>query len=595
HRDLKPDNVLVVGSQVKVLDFGLSIYVDAVGRHGQAVSGTMEYMAPEVLRGEPPSHQVDLYSLGMIAYELFSGRHPFEGVAAAELPHHILNTRLPYSRDDCDGRVVPVLARLLDKRPERRPAHANEVIATLADVLDMPLAIETIATRESFLQAAPLVGRSEELQRLTTVLREAADGSGATWLVAGESGIGKSRLLDELRSQALVDGVTVLQGHCRSQGAAPFHVWRNILRGLVLRIDVTDQQAAVLRAIVDDVHVLLGRHVPEAPEVSPEAAQTRLAIVVEELFRASDRLVLVLLEDLQWAGSESLQLLTWMTRVAASVPLVFVATYRVDETSDLSSAVAGAQILALQRLTRTEIAELSAAIAGSTGRRPELVALLERETEGIPFFIVEAMRALSESASGFDALAGVELPARVASGGMQRVIRRRLSRVSSADMAALRTAAVIARDVDASLLVALHPALRFYDWAARCSAAAVLELRGERWRFAHDKLREQLLHDLSPELLRQLHRRVADAMERQPKGSGAVVALAHHWREAGDAAREAGYAYRAGLLALQSGACREAVVHLERTVELLHAEACRAPAPPRGDRAGRRRIDPNAG
>ena len=252
-------------------------------------------------------------------------------------------------------------------------------------------------------------------------------------------------------------------------------------------------------------------------------------------------------------------------------------------------------MLRLRRLDAEEMATLSEAMIGPAARRPDLMRLLERETEGIPFFVVEAVRALAESAKGLQQIADTKLPERLVSGGMQRVVRRRLNRVPPAALAALNSAAVAGRAVDPALLEAVHPDLVFDEWAEHCAAAAVLELHDQCWRFVHDRLREQLLAELSPASLPQLNREVAEALERlYPDRGELFTALAHHWREAGDAARETDYAFRAGLLALQSGASREAVSHLTRALTLLQMGAARAASSDgvaRGQRA-RWRPDP---
>ena len=598
HRDLKPGNVIVVDDQVKVLDFGLSIYHDAVETRDGQWAGTLLYMAPEVLRGDPVTHRADLYALGMIAYELFVGTYPFAGSDPPDLPGHILNTPLPRAAHELDERVRPVLARLLAKQPTDRYGSAAEVVGALAAALGQPLAVETVATRESLLQAAPLVGRGDELARFMAVLRDAALGNGSAWLVGGESGVGKSRLLDEVRTRALVEGMTVLRGHSLSQAGGPYHVWSDVVSALALRVTLGDDEAAVLRAIVPDIARLVGRELPEAPAVDLEAAQARLLLTVEELLRRQPGPVVLILEDLQWAGSESLKMLSWMARVAPSLPLVLLGTYRDDEAPALPNMVEGADALRLRRLNAEEIATLGELMIGPAARRPELVSFLERETEGIPFFIVEVVRALAESARGLERIADTALPERVVSGGMQRVVRRRLNRVPPAALAALKSAAVAGPAVDALLLKAIHPELIPDEWVAQCVAAAVLEVRDQRWCFAHDKLREQLLGDLSPASLRQLHREVAEALERlYADRADLFTALAHHWRQAGDAERETDYAYRAGMLALQSGACREAVEHLSRALVLLKISAQPAPASPgRSARAhrARSRLDPTS-
>src|SRR5262249_46446512 len=212
----------------------------------------------------------------------------------------------------------------------------------------------------------------------------------------------------------------------------------------------------------------------------------------------------------------------------------------------------------------------------------------------IPFFVVEVVRALAENAGGLSRIGHDRLPMRVVSGGMQRVVRRRLGQVRPEALPPLEAAAVIGRTLDLDLVRTLHPALQIDDWLAHCMAAAVLELQDQRWQFVHDKLRDQLLDDLGQDRRRALHRCVAEALEREhPERGLPVAALAHHWRWAGEPSKEERYAERAGLEALESGASREAVTYLKRVIELIEGgqrQDSLSPRPP----ARPTRFDPNA-
>src|SRR5207245_88552 len=135
---------------------------------------------------------------------------------------------------------------------------------------------------------------------------------------------------------------------------------------------------------------------------------------------------------------------------------------------------------------------------------------------------------------------------RVLSGGMQRMVRRRLSRVPLGAVPALRTAAVCGRVIDPVVLQAIHPEVDLSTWTAQCAAAAVLDVRDRSWWFSHDKLREQIIRDLPAETLRTLHHRIAETMESPVSGrSDAVMALAYHWREAGNTERAREHGQRA--------------------------------------------------
>lgn len=596
HRDLKPDNVLVVGDHAKVLDFGLSTHVAAVDPMHEGWAGTLAYVAPEVLLGGAATVQSDLYGFGMIAYELLIGGHPFREVPRGFLGTSIVEVALPRPQDDVDPRLRPWLARLLAKDPAARYESAGAVVAGLATAMGEPYTIETTATRESFLQAAPFVGREAEVTRIADAIGQAVDGRGSAHLIGGESGVGKSRLLDEIRTRALVRNVRVFRGQARSSGGAPYHVWRDVVAEAALHATLDDEDVAVLRAIAPDLPERLERRVGEPPAVAPEAAQTRLLVAVEELFRAQPGPTLVVLEDLHWAGSESLRVLATLAQAAPALPLVLLGSYRDDETPELPDEIPAARRIPLQRLTPAEIEDLVVAMIGDVAREAELVEFLRRQTEGIPFFLVEVVRTLAENLAGLEAIASRGLPSRVVSEDMEKLVRRRIERVPPEALPVLETAAVQGRVVDPQVLARVHPGLDVAAWASRCVGAAVLEPSGEAWQFAHDKLREHLLARLGSAERLWLHRQVALAIEHtRPDVDEVVAALAHHWGEAGDVECEARYALRAGLQALESGACREAVTHLTRVLA-LHAHGGEAGGRWDAGARGRRRprLDPNA-
>ena len=570
HCDLKPDNILVVRGQVKVLDFGLSVPRSAAGGAEKRWAGTPAYMAPELILGGRPGEQSDLFAVGMVACELFTGAYPLTGMQPGAVLSAILTTVLPRPQDTLDPRIRPVLERLLAKDVEHRYRSARQVITELGQALGLSLDVETVATRESFLQTASLVGRKKELATLEDALRDALTGRGSTWLVGGESGIGKSRVLDELRTRGLIEGAVVVRGQAVHRGGGPYHPWRDVISTLLLRSDPGDADAEVLATIIPTVGDLLGRVIAPSPTVDSETTQTRLLRAVEQLFRLQPLPLVVILEDLNWAGSESLRLLAWLVQTAEHLPLLLVGSFRDDEAPTLPEAVPGARLLSLPRLARDEIAALGETMIGHAANRADLLDLLERETEGIPFFVVEVVRTLAETSGALDRIGASRLPQRVVSGGMQKVVHRRLARVPSAAFPALRTAAVIGREVDPALMHALYPALDLDDWAIGCARAAVLEMRDQRWMFSHDKLREQLVDQSSIGTRRELHRSVGEAMERVYDGREEhLTALAHHWGEAGDTDREARYACAAGTVSLRTGACREAAALFLRARELL--------------------------
>jgi tetratricopeptide (TPR) repeat protein len=571
HRDLKPSNVLVSEGQLKVLDFGLSMNVDQA-KQGD-YSGTVAYMAPEILDGSAASPAADLYSVGVIAYELFVGRHPFNTDTLTALINDVLLLPPDLSNPKLNPSIVNVLGRLLAKKPEERYGSATEVIAALNESTGQHIPLETAATRESFLQGADLVGRDQELTQLSDVLRHAAENQGSIWLVGGESGVGKSRLLDELRTHALVEGIQVLRGQAIAEGGTAFLAWRDALRQLCLQTDLTPFEASVLKTIIPDIHTLVGYEVADPPELDPQAAQERVLQVIVDVFIRQHHPTLIMLEDMHWAGDESINVLKRLSQHVVAIPGLFLASYRNDERPDLPAEVPDAQLLKLEPLDQQNIARLSVSMLGhDIGGQAPLIDLLQRETEGNIFFIVEVVRALAEEVGQLDQIGTKTLPAHIFPGGVQAVVKRRLNQIPAAALPLVKAAAVAGRKLDLSVIKALAAELGIADvqsWLTACSNAAVLDVQDNTWRFAHDKLREATLTDLSPEERAVFNRQVALAIEAvYPDDPAFAPSLAFHWREAKDDGKEAHYAAVAGQQALRNGAYQEAITFLERAAAL---------------------------
>lgn len=562
HRDLKPANVLVHDGQVKVLDFGLSI---SSGESRGGTSGTLLYMAPEILQGQAASETADLYSVGVIAYELFANQHPFKD------PLQIFNQLPDWSALAIPHMLLEVVIQLMEPSPANRYHHAEHVLHDLSAAINKPLPPETAEIRESFLQAATFVGRDAELAHLRQQLEAAQQGQGSGWLIGGESGVGKSRLISELSTLALVKGVLVLRGQGVTGGGLPYQLWRDAVRRLLLTEPVTDVEASVLKEIVPDIGTLLGRAVADAPPVDPRLHQRRLVLAIVSLFRQTDQPILLLLEDLQWA-SESLEPVRQLLTTISERPILLLGTYRNDERPTLPQELLGTQLISLARLSPIETAELSASMLGESGRQPELVNLLQRETEGNAFFLVEVVRTLAEEAGSLGEIMQMTLPVRVFTQGVQTVINRRLRRIPAWGQQLLKLAAVASRQLDLALLGHLGgPSFNLSAWLTVGQDSAVLNISSDgRWQFAHDKLREGVLVGLAIAEQVILNREVAKAIEAvyAQDLTNYYPALVNHYRLAADSEKERYYAQLAGKTAVSRFAYQDAIPYYSRALEL---------------------------
>lgn len=578
HRDLKPGNIMVVRSempdtnhQVKVLDFGLSVTSSRnVDDMTDTTAGTLPYMAPELFQGESATMVSDLYAVGIMAYELFAGCHPFEADNIGLLLNNILFKPVDLSQLNVNAEIAIVIGQLLSKDPHERLSNAHDVITALCNAAKRPLPEEALEIRESFLQAAQFVGRHDEFTVLLTALAQMIAGKGGAWLLGGESGIGKSRMLDELRTNALVEGALVLRGQAVSEGSSPYQMWRETLRWLVLMSTIEPADAGILKTLVPDIDSLVEYDVSDPPPLDPQAVQNRLLTIVSRMLGEQTQPILILLEDLHWAGSESLVLLDHLSRIAADSSVLIVASFRNDEYPDLPARLPKMELLKLLRLTKDAIGELSEAMLGESGKQSQIIELLQRETEGNIFFAVEVMRVLAEEAGQLSQVGQVPLPRKVLAGGIQQIIQRRLHRLPQDLRPLIQLAAIAGRELDLKLIRSVYQSTDLDQDLARCANAAVLEINENRWRFSHDKLRDGVVAEIPAGKRQELHRQIAQAIETVYPGiPEQYAALAHHWHMVKDAEKERHYAALAGEVALRNSANLDAARLFSRALELI--------------------------
>lgn len=562
HRDLKPGNILVQSHQVKLLDFGLAAH--DTGQH-EGMAGTLLYMAPELLENQTPSAASDLYAVGIIAYELITGQMPFTNINVLQHVNDVVNEPPNLKPLDRYPKIQKIVATLLEKKPADRYHRAYDAAKALAEAVDIPF-MEQESMRESFLRSARFIGRQTEI---STIL-DAHDamyetGQGSLWFIGGESGVGKSRLLDEIRIRLLVSGTPVFLGQAIADSRTSFDLWREILRHFCLYTELTPPEAGVLRALVPDIEQITGLEVPQISELEPGASQQRLLNTIEALFRRQMSPLVLLLEDLQWAG-ESLLVLHQVFRLTQQFPILIVGTYREDETPHLPAQFPGAQHLRLERFTQAEISTIVASMLGTRLVAYEgLIDMLERETEGNPLFIIEVIRALANDYGSLDEIGVKTIPASYFADGIQTIIEKRLENLPQDIYQFLQLAAVAGRAIDPHLLS--HLTSDVDAKLQQCTTA--LEVNQNKWRFSHDKFREYLLDSLDEDAQQWLNERIAEAIEMAyPEQPAYAFSLAKHWAAAGNDEKTLGYAvqaaYRAFAASNFSGAityCRQALTN----------------------------------
>ena len=285
---------------------------------------------------------------------------------------------------------------------------------------------------------------------------------------------------------------------------------------------------------------------------------------------------MLILEDLQWAN-EGLEILQQLNRLVGHLPLLIVGSYNPHERPTLPEQLPNMNHMLLSRLSVNEMRQLSVSMLGEVGEEEDILTLLQRETEGNAFFLVEVVRTLAEEVGRLSAINARALPTQIFPKGIETIVQRRLSRVSGAMQELLPAAAVAGRQINNrvlhQLIVQLNLNIDLEEWLTECTAAAVVEIHDGTWRFAHDKLRESILSTLSQIEFRDWHKQVALAIEATYGTDPELSAsLAYHWRQVGDKVKEQHYCRVAGDYAQQQFINEDAIWHLSRALTLTPAE-----------------------
>lgn len=613
--DLKPENVLLVGDQPVIIDFGLTArHPGGCGREEleaqPGMAGTLPYMSPEQIRGEFLDARSDLYSAGCMLYELVTGVQPFTGAPRVLIQQHLTVAPVPPSK------LVPAIPRdlelltlkLLEKGLSERYGYADEVAAQLAEIGHDARRLSELPPPRSYIYRPKMVGRDAVLAQLVELRERAINGSGSLVLLGGESGVGKTRLAMELtrfvpsnRMRVVTSQTSTLSvDGSPSVAPAPLHVLHSLLQAVADRCQ--EGGAEVSERLVGERCSVLSMYEPALAQIpwgpssvqpmplGADAARQRLfKYLAETLGRFSeDQPLLWVLDDLGWADELSLAFLRSLTaRFLESHRVFIVCTYRTEEPSEALAALAEQSHvthLTLSRLgedaVRSMISDMLA-LRESLGGFTDFVA---RQAEGNPFFVGEYLRtAVAERILFRDRRLSWQLASRPTGDGHERdsaheyeaislprsllaLIEHRLRQLSPAARQVGLAAAVLGRETELEILREVT------ELSEEAAAGAVDELvrrqvlepaDPESVRFAHDKLREVTRAQALPEHLRALHARAATVLlERwrdRPDVNQKWATLGHHFAAAQLRQQAAHYLQLAAQHARRSHANYEAI------------------------------------
>ena len=450
-------------------------------------------------------------------------------------------------------------------------------------------------------ERTPYAGRGVEREQLRGAFKLAQTGRRQLVLLAGEPGIGKTRLALEFARSAHEDGATVLFGRCDEEALLPYQPFVEALRFYAQACEPDELRAQVTAAGAEFVRLVpeVGQRLPGLPEPPPGAPETdryRLFEAVERLLVEAARnapLVLVL-DDLHWADKPTLLLLRHIARATEPVSLLVLGTYRDTElarTHPLEEFLADLvrdhlyERIAVRGLEDDDVVSvLESAAQQDIGRRGRALAHALRETtEGNPFFMEQVMGHLVETGRVYQKDGVWTYDVRVEElglpEGVKQVVGRRLSRLSEAGNGVLGVASVVGQQFDIAILERLtdqtaDELVELLEDAVAKGVVREVPSRLDHYAFTHALVRQTLHDELTTSRRVRLHRRTAQALE-DLHGADLepyLSELAYHFGEAaegGDLDKAVDYARRAGDQAIGLLAFEEAASHYDRALQAL--------------------------
>ena len=436
-----------------------------------------------------------------------------------------------------------------------RPEHVFELRLETADDFATPTSDEPMerpSLPAVLAGPGPFVGRGRELERLLSAYQLTLDGGTGAVLIAGEPGVGKTRLAGEWSRQAFEQGAVVLYGRCDEDLGAPYQPFAEALRSLVPCLGANRVRGlrgveALLPLVPGLTDALPDLAAP--PRADPDTERYALFDAVVALLgvASASAPVVLILDDLHWAAKPTLLLLRHLLRFGEHARVQILGTYRstdLDRSHPLAAMLAdlhrdgSANRLALSGLDEDDV---TAYVAEAGYDDEELARALATVTGGNPFFLIEALRHVDESGGRWDPST---LPQ-----GVREAVSRRLSRLPAETNKALAAAAVVGSRFALALVESVvgEDLIDAIDEASK--AGIVIEEPGGNYRFNHAIVRQSLLAELASVRRMRLHQRIAATLEAEPGADDELLAeLAYHYFEcawAGNAGKAVEYCRRA--------------------------------------------------
>jgi Nif-specific regulatory protein len=603
HLDLKPSNILVdEAGHTKIMDFGLAIESRQV--LDRRIRGTLQYMAPEVLRQDRVDSRADLYALGMTLYETVTGALPGYGKPAIDVirmhldeeirPPSSINPRIP-------EKLEAIILRLLEKDPRHRFPTAAALLQAVAAAAGRNVPAAELLVGRGELFAAPLIGRKNEIDELMSLIAEARDGRGNGVILAGAEGMGKSRIVRDVTLRAQLDGARVFSGRCpvnRKTIYAPFFdIFDQMVTAVNPDADVAEEIRRLLRPVVS-----MGPETSPAPHGQKYRLYNRIVQSMQDIYgflsagseTGGSPLILVI-EDVQWADPSTAELFSFLVSEAKQNKLLVIGTLTLDSGGEAAIESSSPNfsfweqraregsfpIIRVDTLSEPLVREHLQSLLGDANVDDELVRWMLWESAGSPLHIRRIIdylvthEYLSWRPSGWVADMDRLRSLRIPGGSASSILIEKLDALTAEKRAIIETVAVFGETAETDLVARVCEPSPERTYAILRDLVQVNLLDetpdGCSLAFPQIHLRDTLYNGMAERRRAELHLRVGELLEPMMRDGATqlVGQVAYHFSRANDIVRGVQYSIEAGDIAMSTLAHEEATEFYRIALELM--------------------------
>ncbi|MDP4181397.1 MAG: protein kinase, partial [Bacillota bacterium] len=623
HRDIKPGNLIINEEnsrlEVKLIDFGISQVREFDINDTREIVGTLYYMSPEQsgIINRIVDERSDLYSLGVVFYQLLAYKLPFGGENLNTIIHQHI-ARIPDKLTKLNSNIPEILekivSRLLEKEPENRYQSADGLLVDLEKFRSGELDF-TPGQQDKIIKLnyrTNLVGRDEEFKRLKEMFEDSLQGRGNICFISGEAGKGKTRLTEELRNYVYKKGGIFVDGKCFSgENKGPYGIFSDVINSyLKAFIKYDEKKKTNIKKKIKDSIGELGRIIlklnpraeeildncPELAALEPEGENKRFQMVVSQFFcdlgLVNNNGLVIFLDDLQWIDEGSIKILNDISKQIFKYPVFIICTYRDNEVHDehilrkfiQSKIDMGKPVeeICLKSFDKDMMQNFISRLLFDNGDNiGEVSDFILKKSNGNPFFSIEILKQMvNENALLYEkgkwhinkvALNNIQIPTSIVD-----ILIKRILELDDEQREILSYASVVGRMFDIEFLFELTEMSKekVIEIIDHCIKEQFLEqdhYEHGKILFVHDRLAEAFYRNIGNQKKKELHFKIASVLSDRNCANieKVVFDLAYHFIESGDAEKALQYVYPAALKSMENHASEEAIKYFLKAAKYL--------------------------